>query len=206
MQNNRQKVGIALIILGLVLIGLIIYFGFIREDELEPAVTPSGEEAPSGQLPSGPETGTTTPSDRPSEERQYDISKEQPHKFNEADLAKRAMSYAARLGSYSSQSDYSNFTDLKMYMTVGMREWTDKEVASLKAKNSGSAYYGITTRALATETKSFDAQAGTAEITVITERSESTEAIGGGEPFRQSIDLKFVKADGEWLIDGAYWE
>ena len=205
MQNNRKPVAIALIVIGLVIIGLIIYFGFIRETEEEPGVIP-GEQTPSGQLPTGPETGTTTPSDRPVSETQYDIAKEQEHAFNSADLAKRAMLYSERLGSYSSQSDYGNFTDLKIYMTEAMRDWVDEEVLDLQAKNRNKGYYGIETKALTSDLKSFDDKAGQAEIAVVTERRESTATVGGGESFRQAITIRFAKVGGDWLIDGAYWE
>ncbi len=205
MQSDRKKIGLTLIIIGLVIIGLIIYFGFIRETEEEPAIIPS-VDTPAGQLPGGFETGTTTPSDHPAASQEYDISKEAPREFAAADLAKRAENYAARLGSYSSQSDYSNFTDLKMYMTEPMRTWVDQQIEELQAKNRNQGYYGIVTNALTADVKSFDDDAGTAEVQIVTQRRESTEAIGGGESFRQSITLRFVKIGGEWLIDGAYWE
>lgn len=207
MQNNRRNIGILIIIIGLILIGLIIYFGFLRKTSTGPTETATTTPSVTSQLPTGPETSTTTPSDKPRNYQKYDISKETPRPVGAADLAKLAMSYSARLGSYSSQSDYSNFTDLSIYMTDSLRAWSDKYVAELKSKTKSSAYYGITTNALTTEVKSFDDKAGTAEIVVTTERRESTETIGGGEPFIQKIDLSFVKnAAGDWLMDKAYWE
>ena len=120
-------------------------------------------------------------------------------------MEQRAAAYAERLGSYSTQSDYGNFTDLKIYMTASLQDWADKYVATQKAAAKSGSYYGITAKTLTTEVKSFDDKAGTAEIIVTTERRESTEAIGGGEPFRQNLDLKFLKVNGEWLMDSAYW-
>lgn len=205
MQNNRKQLGLILIVIGLVIIGLIIYFGFIRETDLEPVV-PGPTETPSAQLPPGPTVGTTTPSDQPTDERRYDLSKEKTHEVNSADLAKRAMLYSERLGSYSSQSDYGNFTDLKIYMTPDMQAWVDKQINDLKIKNSNKTYYGIETKALTAEVKSFNEATGQAEISVITERRESSEAVGGGESFRQTIDLKFIKEGNDWLIAAAYWQ
>jgi len=205
MQNNRKQLGLTLIVIGLVIIGLIIYFGFIRETELEPVI-PGSTEIPSAQLPEGPTVGTTTPSDQPADERRYDLSKEKTHEVNSADLAKRAMLYSERLGSYSSQSDYGNFTDLKIYMTSDMRAWVDKQINELKIKNNSQTYYGIETKSLTAEVKSFDEAAGQAEVSVITERRESSETVGGGESFRQTIDLKFIKEGSDWLIAAAYWQ
>jgi hypothetical protein len=208
MQNNRRNVGILIIIIGLILIALIIYFGFLRKSApVEPEGTATTTPTVTSQLPTGPEVSTTTPSDKPRNYQKYDISQEAPRPTGSADLAKRAMLYSERLGSYSSQSDYSNFTDLKIYMTDSLRVWSDKYVAELKSQVKNNAYYGIETKALTTEVKSFNDKSGTADIVVTTERRESTEKIGGGEPFIQKIDLSFVKtASGDWLMDKAYWE
>jgi len=206
MQTNRKTLGIIIIIIGLIVIGLIIYFGFFKTAP-ETAPTPSATSTVEGQLPTGLQTGTTTPSDKPRNQMTYDISKEKPHEFNANDLAKRAMFFSERLGSYSNQSDYGNFTDLKIYMTASFQDWVNKYVATLKSQSSASSgYYGISTKALTTDVKNFDDKAGRASITVTTERRESTEKINGGTPYQQKIDLDFVKVNGDWLIDRAYWQ
>lgn len=207
MFTNRKTAGLIVIFLGLLLIILIIYFGFIRK---APSVmeTTLPEQTPSGtQLPITATTGTTTPGDQPRNYQQYDIAKEPVHQTDAEDLAKIAMAFAERLGSFSNQSDYGNFTDLKIFMTESFREWADKYVAEQKsqAQNFG-VYYGIITEALTTTIKSFDATTGTARITVATERRESSEKINGGTPFRQNVDISFLKVNNEWLVDAAYWE
>jgi len=205
MQNNRKTIGIILIIIGLVIVGLLVYFLLIQEDELINVDVPP-VDTQTQQLPTGPEIGTTTPSDRPVSSQQYDVSQEQAHQIGAADLAKRAMLYSERLGSYSSQSDYSNFIDLKIYMTEDMRDWVDQEVLSLQTKNRNSGYYGIETKAITTEILNYDDQEGTAEIKVTTERRESRDLLGGGESFSQVVRFSFVKGASDWLIDGAYFE
>lgn len=206
MQTNRKKIGILLIIIGLILILLIIYFGFIKKSPA--TLTEVPVLTVTAQLPpSAPETGTTTPGDKPRNRQTYDISKEAPHKFSAVDLTKMAMAFAERLGSYSDYSNYGNFTDLKIFMTDSLKSWVDKYVEQLKkeSKNNG-AYYGLVTKALTTEVKSFDDQAGIARVIVTTKRSESTERMGGGTSYTQKIDISFVKVNGEWLVDKAYWE
>jgi len=204
MQTNRKAVGLLLIFLGLVIIAAIVYFLLMKKTATQEPLVSTGTST--GQLPAGTETGTTTPGDRPRDYARYDISQEAIHTVNATDLAQRSRSYAERLGSYSTQSEYGNFTDLKIYMTASMQAWADKYVEEQKAGAKSCAYYGIETRALTTEIKSFDDKAGTAEITVMTERRESTEKIGGGEPFNHNLALSFLKVNGEWLIDAAYWE
>jgi hypothetical protein len=87
-----------------------------------------------------------------------------------------------------------------------MEAWVDKNVSDLKSKAQGSSYYGIVTDAITFEVKSFDDNAGRAEILVATQRRESTEKINGGTPYSQNLSLSLVKANGEWLFDKAYWE
>ncbi|MFA6194834.1 MAG: hypothetical protein WC719_03785 [Patescibacteria group bacterium] len=204
MQTNRKTIGLLFVLLGLLVIVAIIYFVFMKKAAVEEPLLPA--DTPTSQLPAGEEKGTTTPSDQPRNYTQYDVTKEATHTVNATDLAQRSKSYAERLGSYSTQSDYGNFTDLKIYMTASLQAWADKYVAEQKASAKSDSYYGITAKALTTEVKSFDDKAGTAEIIVTTERRESTEKIGGGEPFTQKLDLSFLKVNGEWLMDKAYWE
>ena len=205
MQTNRKTIGILVIIAGLLVIAAIVYFFFMKKTATIAPLAPS-QTTTTSQLPAGEQTGTTTPSDQPRNYTRYDISKETAHTVNANDLAKRSESYAERLGSYSTQSDYGNFTDLQIYMTPSMQAWAEKYIGEQKASAKSDSYYGVTTRALNTEIKSFDDQAGTAEIIVTTERRESTEKIGGGEPFTQKLDINFLKVNGEWLMDKAYWQ
>jgi hypothetical protein len=206
MLNNRKQIGILIISLGLLILLVILYFIFRQPTATTPSssVNPSNQSGPN--LPATPTAGTTTPSSLVSN-KQFDISKEKPHVIGLADLAKRAMLYSERFGSYSNQSDYGNFSDLKIFMTPGLRTWTDKYINDLKKNASSSAgYYGIETKALTTEAKSFDDKAGTANITVTTQRRESREQIGGGDPYLQKIDFTFVKSGNDWLIDKIYWQ
>lgn len=208
MTTNRKTIGFSLIIIGLILIFLIIYFGFIKKAPTTIETPLTAVPAESGaQLPATPETGTTTPSDKPRNPQTYDITKEDEHQTDAEDLAKIAMAFAERLGSFSSQSDYGNFTDLKIFMTESFQVWADKYVNEQRAtaKSEGD-YYGITTKALTAVVKGFDANAGTARIIVATERRESNTEINGGEAFRQNIDIDFIRLGEEWLVDAAYWE
>ncbi len=207
MQNNsRKKLGILIIVLGLIIIILIIYFLFWKKSPSTVPTTPSGSEI-IGPPPSLPEVGTTTPSDKPRNYQQYNIANEPEHKINANDLGKISMSFAERFGSFSNQSNYGNFTDLKILMTDSMKTWADKYVTDLKNQpQAGSSYYGVVTTAITFEVKKFDDKAGQANIIVATQRRESTEKINGGAPYSQNLDLSLVKKNGEWLFDKAYWQ
>ncbi len=206
MQVNRKKVAALIIVLGIIIIALIIYFSFLKKPI---SLIPNEQLAPviSGQLPSDTATGTTTPSDMPRNYQQYDVSKEAPHQTNADDLGKVSMSFAERFGSFSNQSDYGNFTDLKILMTNNMKEWVDKYVSNLKTQpQNDGAYYGVVSDALTYEVKKFDDKAGEAEIVIGMQRRESTENINGGQSYIQNLDLSLVKENNDWLFDKAYWQ
>lgn len=202
--DNRKKLGILIIIIGLLIIMAIVYFVFIRQTGI--TSVPGNEPATTtAQLPTEPESSTTTPGNRPRNYQQYDISKETPHQTNANDVAKLAASFAERLGSFSNQSDYSNFEDLDIFMTASMRDWAKEYVEKMRADNPyNGKYYGITTKAVSTEVKSFDEKKETAEIVIGTQRRE-TKIDGSENNFNQNLRLTFVKENGQWLVDGAYW-
>ncbi len=202
--DNRKKLGLLIIIIGFLIIAAIVYFIFIKKAQIEE--TPAGSSSTSTvQLPAEPESSTTTPGDRPRNYQQYDISKEAPHQTNASDVAKLAASFAERLGSFSNQSDYSNFEDLDIFMTASMRDWAKTYVEKVRADNPYQGkYYGITTKAISTEVKSFDEKKGAAEVVIGTQRRE-TKIDGSENNFDQNLRLTFVKENGQWLVDGAYW-
>lgn len=205
MQADRKKMGILIIIVALIIIIAIIYFVFLRKPVITVPVNIPIENGITSGLPAAEQIGTTTPGDAP-QDGAYNIAAETPHKLNGDDLGKQSMSFAERFGSFSNQSNYGNFTDLNMMMTDSMKTWAEKNVNDLKSKETGTAYYGITTKALTYEIKSFDDNAGTAEILVGTQRQESTETINGGTSYIQNLDLNLVKVNGDWLFDQAYWQ
>ena len=202
--DNRKKLGLLIIIIGFLIIAAIVYFIFIKKTQIEKTPVESGNTS-TVQLPSEPESSTTTPGDRPRNYQQYDISKEAPHQTDANDVAKLAASFAERLGSFSNQSDYSNFEDLDIFMTASMRDWAKTYVEKVRADNPYQGkYYGITTKAISTEVKSFDEKQKTAEVVIGTQRRE-TKIDGSENNFNQNLRLTFVKENGQWLVDGAYW-
>ena len=202
MLRDHKKLGILLIIIGLIIILLILYFAWRKPAapasplSIAPATTTS-------QLPAGASTGSTTPSDIPANHTVYNLAQEPPHLTNANDLSKIAMAFAERFGSFSNQSNYSNISDLQISMTDSMRAWSNTYIQQLTAqyKNNG-AYYGITTHALISTVSSFDDKTGRAEIVVTTQRTESDKSA----PYNQKLDLRFLQVNGEWLVDNAHWE
>lgn len=208
MRNNKKTLGIFLIILGFIILMLIVYISFFA-NQTEPEVVTPETPGITGQLPGGSSEvipdPTTTPGDRPTNNKQYDISQELAHQTNQADLIKMAEAFAERFGSYSNYSNYSNFSDLNIFMTSGMRTWAEQYVADLKGLSEGvNEYYGITTMSISSELLKYDNNA--AEIVVTTQRRTNTDQVNEGTAYMQKIEISFKKIEGNWLVDKAYWQ
>jgi hypothetical protein len=120
---------------------------------------------------------------------------------------KIASSFAERFGSYSNQSDYGNINDLRGFMTEKMLAWADKYVVDAHEKNSyNGIYQGTITRAISSEVKKFDSAAGSAEILVSTQRSDSSGDSNDSKVYYEDIVIKMVKESGSWKIDSAFWQ
>jgi hypothetical protein len=121
-------------------------------------------------------------------------------------LRRLASSFAERYGSFSNLGDFENLTDLKVFMSASFAASTDAFVARERAKPTPSEYRGFTTRALSTEVVSLDDSAGTAVITVKTQRQEFTDPTAPGTVSYQDIRLGFIKEGGTWKVDSATWQ
>ena len=206
MQFDRRKMGIIIVVVAAFVIAAIVYFSFFYKKA--GTATPATE---TGSLASTSVSGfptaavgTTTPGSRPASGN-YNVAAETPHKTDSDDLGKVAMSFVQRFGTYSTQSDYGNFTDLEIMMTPSMRSWSESYVSDLKKQQKNNSYYGITTKALTYKVKSYDEKSGQTEIVVSTQRSDSATTIGGGQPYIQDITVELAKENGEWLFDRAVW-
>lgn len=206
MQTNRRSLGVVIIILGVIILALVVYFGFYYGKESDKILEPEVPQS-NNVLPNTPQTNpTSTPGDRNRNYQSYDISKEPEHKINENDLIKMAESFAERLGSFSNYSNYSNFSDLQIMMTDNMKEWADKYVSDLRANlKGGEEYYGITTDAVVSKAVEYNNNSGKAKIIVTTQRRESVSGAIEGKVFNQDIEITMERINGDWLVDKAYW-
>lgn len=202
--NQRQKIGLLIIVIGLLLIAGIIYFIFMR-GSMMPAVNTDQPITSIDQSDNMIDTSEITPSDRPRNYQLYDITKEAEHQINSSDVAKIASAFAERLGSFSNQSNYSNFEDLNIFMTSSMRTWAVGYVDKMRAENPYNGnYYGITTKSVSSKLVNFDDDKGEAELIISTQRRE-IKMDGGENNFNQDLRLTFIKENNQWLVDGAYW-
>lgn len=128
--------------------------------------------------------------------------------LGQASLERMARSFAERFGSFSNQSNFSNISDLKMVMSGNMQVWANSYIEKNTKNNvANEVYYGLTTKALSTEVKSFNNQGGEAVIIVDTRRREAMGATNNASNlFNQKILITFVKENQAWRVDSAYWQ
>jgi len=204
MMENRKKIGLLIIITAVLILAIIIVLLMKKTSptlDNSTATSTNGNTLTNSEVTAAP---TSTPGDKPRNYQTYNVAKETPHTLNANDAAKLSSLFAVRLGSFSNQSDYGNVTDLKIFMTAGMRDWADKYITDLKAQKYSGEYYGITTNTLTTKVLNYDDKAGTAKVEVITERQES-HANTLGKAYQQKMTLDLVKNNDEWLVDNAVW-
>ena len=199
--NENKKVGIFIVVIALVLLAamLIYTYGFKKSQNANNV----------GAAITGPvkDLMADAKNSQPKPTYNYNAQAEANRTLTAEDLRKMSLSFAERFGSFSNQSNYSNFEDLKIFMSDNMKKWSDGYVADLeKAATSTTAYYGISTIAISGEVKKFNTTAGQAEVVVSTQRREQSANSSSANVFNQNITLDFVKVGNDWKVDAAYWD
>ena len=137
-------------------------------------------------------------------EQKREITKEE---ISQAELKQIAASFAERYGSFSNQSNFQNLKDLMVFMTMDMQERTGNYIEqSLSQRGSVSIYYGVSTKAVATDIQILDEDKGQAVILVKTVRQESTGTINNISDKSQNIEISLKKERGAWKVDDASWQ
>lgn len=201
---NRKLIGILIILFGAaIIVGIvyIIFFYDFKTKELEQPLAEIEVQKPASQEPQLP---ADTVADRSESNALKDFGEQA---YGREFLKRMAVSFAERFGSYSNHSNYNNVVDLKIFMTRGMQVWADNFVDKARSgKENIDIYYGITTKAISSDIKTFDDEVGQAEILVKTQRRESTGSMGNATTFYQNILIKFIKEGGAWKVNSVKWE
>ncbi|KKR20135.1 MAG: hypothetical protein UT48_C0021G0002 [Parcubacteria group bacterium GW2011_GWE2_39_37] len=197
---NRKWIGIAIIFLGFIFLIGIVYFLFFYNFNKQAPITVPEVKTETKQ----PETVVT----KAVEIKKTVESKLTPNRdVNKEDLIRMAALFSERYGSFSNQSNYQNIIDLKIFMSQKMQSWADKYVKeNIEKKTDNSIYYGVTAKAVAQTVEAFDNAKGTAKILVQMQRREMLGATNNASSFQQDIKISFVKENGAWKVDEAYWQ
>lgn len=113
-----------------------------------------------------------------------------------------ARSFVERLGSFSSESGYTNIDDVMVMASASLQS----ELRNLKTqalKSQSDAYYGVSTRVISLATESETATTATVKIT--TSRTESIGDPRSKAVRNQDISLSLVKDGNTWLVEDYAW-
>jgi hypothetical protein len=115
-------------------------------------------------------------------------------------------SFASIYGSFSTQNNFQNITDLYFYMTPPLKAQQEAYVESESQKRKeDSLYHGITSEARVTNLDSYDEKTKTATVRVTLQRVESSGTAGNSSTYNQDITLSFEKQDGVWKVGKIVW-
>ncbi|MFH1662112.1 MAG: hypothetical protein ABIA02_03380 [Candidatus Falkowbacteria bacterium] len=189
--ENRKKIGILIIAVGLIFLAVIIYFMFFvggSEEVIVPEVNEQDDKVI--EIKDQPKVVFEA----------KEFSKEE---VEQIDLRRISINFAERFGSYSNQSDFGNIRDSKVFMSEKMKKWADDFISSSREQKGDSTIYnGMVTKAISQEVKSFTDNSG--EILVSAQRKEIKDS--GENIFYQDILIKFIQEEGEWKVDDAKWQ
>lgn len=196
-----KKILIILLIFAIIIVGVFLFWLFSAKPTQ--LVTPTNQTKDSNLPPSGGKSEVNFNKELEGI-KGVELTEEQK---TIADLTRFAATFVERFGSFSNESDYENLRDLEVFMTVAMQNWTEGYIKDKLKENElvSSDYYGITTKALATKIIDFIADKE-ANISVSTQRQESTGSTKNSKVYYQDILLNLVKVENEWKIDAVYWQ
>ncbi|MEK7098118.1 MAG: hypothetical protein AAB906_04695, partial [Patescibacteria group bacterium] len=124
---NKNFLSVIFILLGLSLLGVIVYFIFFHDFS-----------APEVTVPGNKNINTLTqkePVVKKEEQKSAVQSVKTTSSNAEDDLKRLALSFAERFGSFSNQAGYQHIKDLKIFMSSSMGEWADQYIQDEISKN-----------------------------------------------------------------------
>jgi hypothetical protein len=199
---DRKYIGAIFIALGLIFLALIIYFIFFYDFSPKTAAIPDQSNI-QNSLPAVKNIPAAALAKKETAVKTTQTYSQQDLK--EMDLKRLAGSFAERFGTYSNQSPLTNVSDLKIFMSRRMQNWADNFIVEESKKSSSPIYYGITTKAVIEEMKTYKESDGEAQVIVKTQRREATGSMNNVSYLQQDIIVNFVKENGAWKVDSAYW-
>jgi hypothetical protein len=192
---------IIVIVGGLVLIGGIIWF-IVAQFYTPSAPAPvanTNTNAPAGSLGSStgtPNGGTTvlTPPPVPAQAPVATVDR--------TAVQLLAVNFAERVGSYSNQSDFSNFADLEPVVSAEVYSYMQGDYRAGLAKTlpPSTDYYGVTAKVVDVTALDNDDQTGEATLSV--QRTESGTVTKTGYAI---LELKVSKTTAGWIVSNFKW-
>ena len=179
--TRKSEIAIALLVI-LVLIAVLLFL--FRKNESETANT----EPKTTTTEVVTDTATETPT--------------APAPITHATATTVARIFVERFGSYSTDVDYANVTDVLPMVTDSLKTQL-QDIAEDARKTADDSYYGVSTNVIKITTDKTSDTATT--LTVKTQREEAFGSPSNTTVRYQDIRVEFVKVGEDWLVDSFTW-
>lgn len=202
MSMDRRKKTILIIAAILVLIGIVAFF--LRSKNEGPVGTPSAVDgSPVGSAGTLTRSGGVTGSGGVAP-----VVPAEPLPAPPASVAVRqvAMTFAERFGSFSSEGEYVNLTDLYPILTERYQRQTETEVARLRARPRADEFTATSTVVINADVDLPSGETSTSATARVTTQRTAVSGAQAPRTYGQDITVKLLKVGDEWRVDGATWE
>lgn len=194
MMTRRKRISIVILIL-LVLLLLLFWVLYVvfSGDEQEAVEVQEVEEVQ--------EVQEVVP-DRPTVS-ELELEEEREVRVSASDVTSLSKTFVTRYGSYSNEANFANLEDVLSLMSEAFAAKTQKIIDESEAPEE---YYGVSTSIVTVTVDEKDDTAGTAQVTVTTQREEAVDSPQNSTVKYQDIILTFVTEDGTWKVNSATWQ
>jgi type IV secretory pathway VirB10-like protein len=206
-QQTRRWVFIGLVLVGILSIGGVAYWFFVRPNTpqaVEPAPAPNtdaGTLPPAQELPPAPafQVPTTPP---PAQ----DSAQERERKAREA-LFRQARDVVSRAGSYSNADGFAAIAMVYTEVTPEVRSFLEGERTRLQREYASLAQpYSQTTRALSARLTQEVAVLTAQEVDILVEVQQRREEGGQSSVTQRRATARFVRQGSVWVMSRLTWQ
>ncbi len=183
--------------IGLLAIILLAYFFVFREKSSTPSETVEETGIPEEvRTPPAAGVGAIEPPESAGTQPQQPIAPSATP--TERYVRERARIFVERFGSFSNQNDNTHLDDAALLATPKMREW----IATQDGGDASLSYRGVITKVIASRIEAMSENAATVHLDVQEERQGEGQRV---IEYR-SAEIRLVKENNEWWVEGLYWK
>lgn len=134
---------------------------------------------------------------------ELELEEERDVRVSTSDVTSLSKTFVTRYGSFSNEANFANLEDVLPLMSEAFAAKTQKIIDESEAPEE---YYGVSTSIVTVSVDEKDDEAGTAQVTVMTQREESVGSPQNSSVKYQEIILTFVFEEGVWKVNSASWQ
>ncbi|KKW33015.1 MAG: hypothetical protein UY76_C0011G0011 [Candidatus Uhrbacteria bacterium GW2011_GWA2_52_8d] len=134
---------------------------------------------------------------------EQELEEERETRITSADVVSLSKTFVTRYGSYSNEANFANLEDVLPLASVSFASELQNVIDTGVVPEG---YYGVSTSIVTVTVDEKDEAAGTAQVTVMTQREEAIGSTQNVTVKYQDVILLFVKEGDAWKVDSATWQ